>query len=245
MKRDANPRAAKLGTFMPLSQSERSCLAELQSSSCTILRGEEFVHQGETCHTTFIVQSGWGCSSKSLPDGGRQIITFPVPGDLVGLRSILLRTADHSVTAVTDVVVSKVEMPKMLETFKEFPHLGTAILWAMSRDEAMVVEHLASIGRRSAIEGMGHFFLELWDRLKLVGLAPDGKFYCPLTQYDLADALGLSAIHVNRVMRKLRELDLLTVKEHMVTIHDGRALRHLAGYDNREDGAVLIRDQKL
>ncbi len=245
MKSDASPLAVKLGTFMPLSQGELRCLADVQSSNFTVLRGEQFVHQGETCHTTFIVQSGWGCSSKVLPDGGRQIITFPVAGDLVGIRSILLRAADHSVTAVTDVVVSKVEMPRMLEIFKDFPHLGTAILWAMSRDEAMVVEHLASIGRRSAIERAAHFFLELCDRLKLVGLVPDGKFHCPLTQYDLADALGLSAIHVNRVMRKLRELDLLTVKEHMVTIHDERALKDLAGYDNPEDGAVLIRDQEL
>ena len=88
----------------------------------------------------------------------------------------------------------------MMEVFNEFPRLGAAILWAASRDEAMVVEHLVSIGRRTAIERTAHFFLELSERLRLVGLANDKEFACPLNQYVLADALGLSAIHVNRVL---------------------------------------------
>jgi CRP-like cAMP-binding protein len=106
----------------------------------------------------------------------------------------------------------------------------------------MVVEHLASIGRRTAIERAAHFFLELCDRLKLVGLVPDGQYFCPLTQYDMADALGLSAIHVNRVLRALRERDLMTIKDHMVAMHNERALKALAGYENPEQGAVLLRD---
>ncbi|MEQ1716778.1 MAG: Crp/Fnr family transcriptional regulator, partial [Hyphomicrobium sp.] len=184
----------------------------------------------------------WGCRSKVLTDGGRQVITFPLPGDCIGLRSVLLRAADHSVSAVTEMIVSRVEVPRMLEIFREFPYLGAAILWATSRDEAMVVEHLASIGRRSATERTAHFFLELCDRLKLVGLVPDGQFYCPLTQYDLADALGLSAIHVNRVLRQLRQHNLMTVKGHTVTMHNERALKALAGYENPEQGAVLLRE---
>jgi CRP-like cAMP-binding protein len=241
---EASPLTAKLNSFMPLSQAEAKCLADVQSSTFTVQQGEEFVHQGQNSPVAYIVQSGWGCSSKILADGGRQVITFPVPGDCVGLRSVLLRTADHSVTALTDVVVSKVEVPRMLEIFREFPHLGAAFLWATSRDEAMVVEHLASIGRRSAIARTAYFFLELYDRLKLVGLVPDGQFFCPLTQYELADALGLSAIHVNRVLRRLRERDLMTVKDHMVTLHNERALKALAGYENPEEGVVLLRGKK-
>jgi CRP-like cAMP-binding protein len=108
----------------------------------------------------------------------------------------LLRTSDHSFSAITDAVVSRVE-----GLFAEFPHLGSAILWATSRDEAITVEHLASIGRCTAIERTAHFFLELSERLRLVGLAQATEFACPLTQYDLPDALGLSAIYVNRVLR--------------------------------------------
>lgn len=234
--------ARKLNTFVRLSELELSCLASLQSAPMRVERGEEFVHQGETGHVAYIFQSGWGCSFKILHDGARQVITFPVPGDCVGLRSVLLRTADHSVSALTDAEVSRVPVSRMMEVFKQFPHLGAAILWATSRDEAMVVEHLASIGRRTAIERTAHFFLELCDRLKLVGLAPDGVYGCPLNQYALADTLGLSAIHVNRVLRQLRERGLMTFKDHVVTIHDHKGLKTLAGYENPEDGAVLLRD---
>ena len=120
----------------------------------------------------------------------------------------------------------------MMEIFNEFPRLGAAILWATSRDEAMVVEHLVSIGRRTAIERTAHFFLELYERLRLVGLSSPTEFHCPLSQYVLADALGLSAIHVNRVLRQLRERELLTFRDHTVTVHNIADLKNLAGYEH-------------
>ena len=94
----------------------------------------------------------------------------------------------------------------------------------------MVVEHLVNIGRRSAIERTAHFFMELAERLSLVGLATETEFNCPLSQYVLADALGLSAIHVNRMLRQLREQDLLTLRKGSVRIHDLNRLRKLAGF---------------
>lgn len=96
----------------------------------------------------------------------------------------------------------------------------------------MVVEHLVNIGRRSAIERLAHLFLELGQRLEMVGLVSSTEFACPLNQYVLADALGLTAIHVNRVLRQLRERGLITVKDQQVIIHDLNALRELAGYDS-------------
>ncbi len=228
--------ATKLSTFMQLSEREAHCLADLQSFSLSVNAGKELVHEGQTGHLAYILQTGWACSFKLLPDGGRQIIAFPLPGDCVGLRSVLLHTADHSFSALTDVVVSSVEASRMMRVFNEFPRLGAAILWAASRDEAMVVEHLVSIGRRSAIERTAHFFLELSERLQLVGLAPDREFDCPLNQYVLADALGLSAIHVNRVLRQLRERKLMTLKDRKVTILDRAKLNVLAGFQPQRAG---------
>jgi len=113
-------------------------------------------------------------------------------------------------------------------------------MWATSRDEAMVVEHLVSIGRRNALERTAHFFMELAERLTLVGLATSTEFKCPLNQYVLADALGLSAIHVNRVLRQLRERDLMTVKSGKVIIHDLSGLCALAGYHKMDGGRTAI-----
>jgi CRP-like cAMP-binding protein len=225
--------AKKLNSFVQLSQNELACLAKLQSEPVRVKRGKELVHEGQTGHKAYILLAGWACSFKILPDGGRQIITFPLPGDCIGLRSVLLRTSDHSFAALTDAVVSSVDAARMLSVFNEFPRLGAAILWSASRDEAMVVEHLVSIGRRSAIERTAHFFLELAERLRLVGLATEREFTCPLNQYVLADALGLSAIHVNRVLRQLRERELLTLKGRKVIIHHPVALKKLAGYQHQ------------
>jgi CRP-like cAMP-binding protein len=226
------PLAKKLNTFVQLSPDELACLAELQSRRRTVAALTEIVHEGQTDHRAWILQEGWANCYKLVPSGGRQIISFPLPGDFMGLRSVLLRTSDHSFASLTDAVITDVSRQRIIEIFHEFPRLATAILWATSRDEAMVVEHLVNIGRRSAIERLAHLFLELGQRLKMVGLVSSTGFACPLNQYVLADALGLTAIHVNRVLRQLRERELITVKAHQVIIHDLGGLRELAGYDS-------------
>lgn len=223
--------ATKLNGFVTLSSDDLAGLEVLQDEPRLVARGKEIMCQGEPGRVGYILQAGWGCSYKILRDGGRQIITFPVAGDMIGLRSILLRTSDHAFTALTDVIVSRFDADRMKELIEDFPRLGTAIFWASSRDEAITVEHLASIGRRSALERTAHFFLELRDRLLLVGLASETEYQCPLNQYVLADALGLSAIHVNRVLRQLRELRLMTLQNQTVVLHDPKGLEALAGYD--------------
>lgn len=116
------------------------------------------------------------------------------------------------------------------------------MLWAASRDEAMVVEHLVGIGRRDARERTAHFLLELAARLKLVGMATTAGFACPLSQYMLADALGLSAVHVNRILRELREAGLVTFQHGQVVIHDFDGLVTLADFNLHyldHDGPLL------
>ena len=222
--------ARKLNTFVPLSVDELNCLAEIQSAPVKVKRGKQLTQEGQTGHRAFILQSGWACSYKDLSNGKRQIISFPIAGDCVGLRSVLLKTADHSFAALTDAVVSPVEGTHMMKCVTEYPRLGAALLWAASRDEAMVVEHLVNVGRRSALERTAHFFMELAERLSLVGLATEAEFDCPLSQFVLADALGLTPIHVNRVLRQLREQDMLTLRKGRVLIHDLNRLRKLAGF---------------
>ena len=128
------------------------------------------------------------------------------------------------------MVVSPVEGADILQCVKEYPRIAAAFLWAASRDEAMVVEHLVNVGRRSALERTAHFFMELAERLSLVEMAEAHEFQCPLSQYELADALGLSSIHVNRILRELRECELVTVSRGTVKIHDLSRLRQLSGF---------------
>jgi CRP-like cAMP-binding protein len=158
-------------------------------------------------------------------------VEFQIPGDFLGLRSVLFRTADHSIEALTQIEASEVLASDILDAFAHAPRLATAVLWAASRDEAMVVEHLVDLGRRNAVERTAHFLLELGARLRLVGLGSVTGYACPLSQYLLSDALGLSAVHINRVLRELREDGLLTFRNGRVTFDDFDRLVALANFD--------------
>lgn len=226
-----SPLTRKLSAFVALSDSDLNILTRFHRSRKTFLPGHEMVTEGQAKQTAFILAEGWACSYKILPDGARQIVDFQIPGDFLGLRSVLFRTADHSVEAVTRIEASVVLAADILDGFGQSPRLATAILWAASRDEAMVVEHLVNLGRRSAGERMGHILLELGARLKLVGLGDKSGFDCPLTQYHLADILGLTPVHVNRVLRNLREDGLVTFRKGRVSFDDFDRLRQFSGFD--------------
>ena len=165
-----------------------------------------------------------------MPNGSRQIISFPIAGDIIGLRSVLLRTADHSFSAITDAVVSAVDGAHVMKCVTEFPRLGAALLWAASRDEAMVVEHLVSIGRRNAIERTAHFFMELAERLSLIGQATETEFECPLSQFVIADALGPHRHPRQPRSAPAARAALAYRRKKTVTIQDLDGLRKLAGF---------------
>jgi len=237
-----SPLTRKLGAFVQLTEVELATLADLHRRRRRFVAGRDLVHQGQADQSIYILAKGWVCSYKLLPDGKRQIVDFQIPGDFLGLRSILFRTADHSIEPVTNIEASEVLASDLLDAFKNTPKLATAVLWAASRDEAMVVEHLVSLGRRDGEERMAHFLLEMGARLSLVGLGDKTGYDCPLSQYLLADALGLSAVHVNRVLRQLRERKLVTFQKGRVTFDDFPALVEFARFDSAyldQDGPLL------
>lgn len=238
----SSPFARKLGAFVALSDQDLATLDRLHQRRRNFVAGVDLVHQGQANQSAYILAKGWVCSYKILPNGMRQIVDFQIPGDFLGLRSVLFRTADHNIEPVTEVEASEVLVTDLLDAFSRTPRLATAVLWAASRDEAMVVEHLVDIGRRSALERTAHYLLELGARLKLVGLSTRTGYDCPLSQYMLADALGLSAVHVNRVLRQLREMGLLTYQKGRVTFDDFERLVALADFDKAyldHDGPLL------
>jgi CRP-like cAMP-binding protein len=230
-QRYQSPLTRKLSAFVALSETELTVLQSLHGRRKTFVPGRDLVHQGQSEHAAYILAKGWVSSYKLQPDGTRQIVDFQIPGDFLGLRSVLLRTSDHSFEPITHIEAAEVLESDLLEAFVHTPRLATAIFWAASRDEAMVVEHLVGVGRRDADARMAHFLLELGARLALVGMGRREGFDCPLTQYHLADALGLSAVHVNRVLRQLRESGLATFRDGHVTFDDYRGLVELAGFD--------------
>ena len=229
---DSGPSALtiKLSRFVNFAPDELQALDALEAGEERFQADRELVVEGIGRQDCFVLKDGWAACFKLLVDGRRQIINFSIAGDFLGLRSFLLRTADHSVVTLTSATVARFPQERILELIDQMPRVGTAILWAASREEAIVVEHLVNIGRRNALERTAHLLLELGARLQLVGRTVDGSYHMPLTQEDLADALGLTAVHVNRVLRELRERSLATMVRRRIEIHDLDGLRELAGF---------------
>ena len=226
-----NAFARKLSAFAQLSEDDFGTLSDLYSRRRNYPAGRDMIHQGQNNQTAYVLAKGWACSYKIMPNGTRQVVDFQIPGDFVGLRSILFRNSDQNVEPITRVEASEFMVSDLLGALAKSPRLGAAVLWAASRDEAMIVEHLVGLGRRNAIERTAHLLLELSARLRLVGLGDKAGYECPLSQYMLADALGLSAVHINRTLRELREEKLLTFQRGRVVIHDFDGLVTLADFD--------------
>lgn len=238
-----SPLARKLFSYVRLTGDEFEVVSDLHRRRRNFAVGMDMIYQGQIDQSAYVLASGWACSYKILPNGGRQIVDFQIPGDFLGLRSVLFRTSDHNVEPITPVQASEIKRRDLLDAFAQTPRLATAVLWAASRDEAMVVEHLIDLGRRSATERMAHFLLEMGARLRLVGMADRSGFACPLSQFLLADAMGLSAVHVNRVLRELREEGLLTFQKGRVTFDDYDALVEFSAFDRAyldHEGPLLI-----
>jgi CRP-like cAMP-binding protein len=239
---DKNPLAQKLSSFVALSDAEQMVLANLHARRRVFSAGCDLVHQGQSAQAVYILASGWVCSYKIQSDGSRQIVDVQIPGDFLGLRSVLLRMSDHSFEPITNIEAAEVFAADLLAAFVDTPRLATAVFWAASRDEAMVVEHLVSVGCRDADARVAHFLLELGLRLALVSMGSREEYDCPLTQYHLADALGLSAVHVNRVLRQLRESGFMTFRNGRVCIHDYESMVSLGKFDRTyldQEGPLL------
>lgn len=238
-----SPLARKLTAFVALSQADLTVLSDLHRRRRSFPARRDMIYQGQKDQAAYVLAEGWVCSYKLMPNGARQIVDFQIPGDFLGLRSLLFRTSDHNAEPITRVEASEVIAADLLDALGRTPTLATAILWAASRDEAMVVEHLVGLGRRNAAERTAHLFLELSSRLRLVGIGDNTGFDCPLSQYMLADALGLSAVHVNRVLRELREAGLMTFQRGRIVFDDFDGLVSFASFDRSyldHDGPRLL-----
>jgi len=225
------PLTEKLGQYLPLSPEEQEFLRGLQQVRRRISRHREIIVAGRHYDHLYILCSGVVSRYKVLADGKRQVLNLGLPGDFIGFPSCLFEVAVNSVSSLTEVELSRVSFENLFSLFARFPRLGTALFWASAREAAIYGEHLVSLGRRSAYERLAHLLLELLVRLRFVGLADDASYKLPLTQELMADVLGLSEPHINRMIRCLREEGLATVEDQRVVIHDLVSMSSLAGFE--------------
>ncbi|HEX8224699.1 MAG TPA: Crp/Fnr family transcriptional regulator [Allosphingosinicella sp.] len=193
--------------------------------------GSTIVRAGTTLSASTLLVEGIVCRYKDLADGQRQIMELHVPGDFVDLHGFLLKRLDHNIGTMTPVRVAMIPHDALRGITESHPHLGRMLWFSTLLDAAIHREKILSIGRRSALARIAHIFCELTVRLRLVGLADEDGFDLPLTQADLADVTGLTSVHVNRMLKKLRDDRRLTFRGGRVIIDDWEGLQRVAEFD--------------
>jgi CRP-like cAMP-binding protein len=222
----------RLTQLVPLSSQDIMILGELQSSTRVVQRHRDIITEGRSHGNLFIILEGNAIRYRILHDGRRQIVNIILPGDIVGTLGAFMESTLYSTKALTEVLVATLPLVRLNSLIETNPRLAAKIFLSFSCESTLYAEHLVDLGRRSALERVGHFLLELLVRLQTVGLADDQSFKIPLTQELIADALGLSVPHVNRVLRRLREDNLVVVEDQRVTVKDFDALSELADFDS-------------
>ncbi len=227
----ANPLARKLALFAPLSAVDRAVLDALTTGEQDHPAGTDLVREGMAPRPVFLLKQGMAVRYRSLPDGGRQIMTFLIPGDLCDPHMFLLGAMDHSIGAITDVRVAPILREALMDTFTAHPRISAALWWSSLQEEAMLRERIVSLGRRDARGRIAYLLCELLWRHAAMGLAAHDTFRLPLTQTDLGDALGLTPVHVNRVLKDFRQRGLIAIQRRMLCVLDPDGLQDTAAFN--------------
>lgn len=221
----------KLGAFTRLSEDDREALAHVIASVRTIETRRDLIAEGDRPRHVHVVLDGWACAYKTLPDGKRQILAFFVAGDFCDVNVYVLKQMDYSIGAVTRLRAATISAEEMSALTVERPRLTQALWWEGLVTAAIQREWTLNVGQRSAYERLAHLLVELYTRLKVVGRAQAGRCDFPLTQNDLADATGLTAVHVNRTLQELRRDRLIELERKQLQILDLQRMMDVAMFN--------------
>lgn len=191
-------------------------------------KGDEIIRTGEPCDTIYRLESGWVARTRLLDDGRRSIIAVFIPGELFGVKSFLLTEQPDSVQSLSNAAVETIQHDRLRELFRAEPDVALRLAFQLGEDERRLHNYVISLGRANAAERIAMMLLEVHGRLSRAGLAANDRYFCPMTQQDMADFVGLTLVHVNRVLRRLREDGLATISRGTVQIHDIDRLHRLA-----------------
>ncbi len=222
--------ARKLTRFMPLTDDDLRMLDTLPISEERFPADTDIIGEGMQPRSVFLLQEGMAVRYRCLADGRRQIMTFLLPGDLCNPHMFLLKTMDHSIGTLTPVRIAALSRERLVGVFATHPRVSAALWWTSLQEQAMLHEHIVSLGRRDAKERIAFLLCELLWRYDAMGLAEDGMYSLPLTQTELGDAVGLTPVHVNRVLRDFRTQGLILMKHRMLKVLDVEGLQEVASF---------------
>jgi len=225
--------AEHLGRFAELSARERRALGGLAAGDRHYCRGTIIRAEHAPSGDIFVVENGWLFSSALLEDGRRQIVRLHFRGDLLGLDGLAFGKAPDAISALTDADVCVVDRGRLGTLFAEHPRLAALMYAVQQVDRVVLTDRLVSLGRSSARGRVAAFLLWIAERLHFAGISVENGFALPLTQEEIGDLTGLTAVHVNRTMRVLVEQGLIARSGNILRILDTERLARVANYNRR------------
>ncbi|MFB6463843.1 Crp/Fnr family transcriptional regulator [Bradyrhizobium tunisiense] len=225
------PAIRRLSTLRPLSAEARASLEYAMLEGLQrVGAGEDLLSEGDPVDSVRIVLSGWLCRYKTLEDGRRQIVNFIFPGETCDAHAFLLSVMDHSIATLTPAVYAEIKRARFESLVAGDRSLAEAFWCETLVNNAIQREWALNLGRRVAVERVAHLFCEIFERLRPVGMVDGNSCVMPATQMDLADATGLSVVHLNRTVQELRASGLIVLRDRTLTIGDLDALKDAALY---------------
>ncbi len=221
----------KMERLSPLSEDDKELLVQVTRKPYLVRADQDIIAEGEAPNDVHLIVSGLAYRHKILSLGKKQIVAYLLPGDFCDLHIFILDKMDHSISALTDCQVVSIPRDTVLQ-LSERPAIARALWWATLVDEGRLREALVNIGQRQAEERLAHFLCEMLLRLDAVGLVTNNTFELPVTQQDLANTLGLSTVHINRVSQKLRGSNLIVITRKSVTVPSLAALKAFCDFDD-------------
>lgn len=227
----ANAFTNRLSGYTPLNDTDVSLLHEACRNVRDVPAGYHLILEGDNPDPVFVMLDGWACGYKILPDGGRQILAFMLPGDFCDIHIAVLRAIDHNIVTITPSRVALIPRVQMEALVEAGPTITRAFWWSQLVDQSVLRAWIVSMGRRTAKERIAHLMCELYIRMRNIGLATDDRCEMPLTQIVIADAVGLTPVHVNRVLKSLRLEGVMQLSSGSLKIIDPVRLAEIAGFD--------------
>jgi len=230
--RSPNPIALKLAQFSLLEASDVQALDALLAFPKSLRAGQILVHENSVADHVYMMVRGMACRYKLLRGGERQILGYLIPGDVCDVHFVTLNKSDHSVVLLGDCEVVKMATYKFKTMLAEHPRIERALSLAALHDIAILREWLVNVGQRDALQKVSHFFCEMAYRLARVGqVDEDESFDLPINQMALADTTGLTPVHINRTLQRLRSDGLVKLCQRRLSIVDSDRLAAIAGFD--------------
>ncbi|WP_315924903.1 Crp/Fnr family transcriptional regulator [Mesorhizobium sp. SP-1A] len=224
-----------LPLFREFESQELAFISTFKKGELAVDKGATVLVEGSHSAHLYTVLSGWGFRYKLLDDGRRQILNYVMPGDLIGLQGTVMGEMQHSIEALSPLLLCVFEREQLPELYRKHPGLAFDITWLAAREERMLDENLLSVGRRSALERASYLIAFIFARATGLGLNDSKPMQIPITQQHIADTLGLSLVHTNKTLRKLSSRGLIVWRDGGCEVMDPEALQKLSGWSGLGD----------